>query len=78
VHIQEKSTRNFKIQTPLYLPNGDRLGKLFCTILFKTLEFGGVGHLQIPKKKPKLGHMIGETGYYPSFNEVHSTYELLQ
>jgi hypothetical protein len=54
VHIQEKSTRNCKSQTPLYLPNGDRLGKCFYIILFKTLENRGVGHLQIPKKKTKI------------------------
>jgi hypothetical protein len=50
MHIQEKSTKTWKSQTPPYPSNGDRLGKYFYTILFKTLENGGVGHLQIPKK----------------------------
>jgi hypothetical protein len=54
LHIQEKSTKKCKSQTPLYLSNSDRLGKLFCAIFFKTLE-NGVDHLQIFKKKPKLG-----------------------
>jgi hypothetical protein len=52
---QKKSTKNWKNQTPPYLSNGDTLGKCFCTIMFKTLENWGVGHLQIPKKKPTLG-----------------------
>jgi hypothetical protein len=40
---------------PPYLSNADTLGKFFCTIMFKTLQNGGVGHLQIPKKTPTLG-----------------------
>jgi hypothetical protein len=55
MNIPKKSTKNWKSQTPPYLSNGDRLGKFFCTIMFKTLENGGVGHLQIPREKPKLG-----------------------
>jgi hypothetical protein len=43
-----------KSNPPPYLPNGDRLGEVFCTIMFRTLKNGGVGHLQIHKKKPQL------------------------
>ncbi len=50
-----KVNQELKKSNPLYLPNGDKLGKFFCTILFKTLKNGGVHHFQIPKKKPKLG-----------------------
>jgi hypothetical protein len=35
---------------PPYLPNGEGLWWVFHTIGFTTLENGGVGHLQIPKK----------------------------
>jgi hypothetical protein len=45
-----KVNQGLESQTPPYLSNGDRLGKYFCTIRFKTFENGGVGHLQIPKK----------------------------
>jgi hypothetical protein len=55
VRKQKKSTKNCKSQTPPYLSNGDSVGKFFCTIMFKTLENGGVGHLQIPKRKANLG-----------------------
>jgi hypothetical protein len=49
-----KVNQGLESQTPPYLPNGDRLGKLFYTTLLKTLENGRVGHLQIPKKKLKI------------------------
>jgi hypothetical protein len=55
VTAQEKSTTDSKVNPPPYLTNGDRLGKFFSTIMFRTLENGEVGHLQIPKKKSKLG-----------------------
>jgi hypothetical protein len=51
-----------KISHPLYLPNGDRLGKNKCTIGFRTLENGGVGHLKTPKKKLNFG---GDTHVTP-------------
>jgi len=44
-----------KISHPPYLPNGDRLGKNKCSIGFKTLKNGGVGHLKTPKQKPNFG-----------------------
>jgi hypothetical protein len=50
-----KVNQRLKSQTPPYLPNVDRLGKYFYTIGFKTHDNGEVGHIQIPKKKPKLG-----------------------
>jgi hypothetical protein len=37
-------------QTPPYLPNGDSVEECFYIIGFRTLENGGVGHLQISKK----------------------------
>jgi len=46
---RKSQPRPRKVKPP-YPSNGDRLGKYFCTILFKTLENGRVGHLQIPKK----------------------------
>jgi hypothetical protein len=47
---QEKSTTDWKSQTPPYLPNGDSVEEFFYIIGFGTLENGGVGHLQIYKK----------------------------
>jgi hypothetical protein len=44
-----------EISYPPYLSNGDKLGKFYCTIGFRTLENGGVGHLKTPKKKPNFG-----------------------
>jgi hypothetical protein len=48
-----KVNQGLESQTPPYLPNGDTLEEFFHTIAFKTLENGGVGHLQIFKKKPQ-------------------------
>jgi hypothetical protein len=48
---QEKSTKDWEIQTPPYLPNGDSVEEFFYIIGFRTLENGGVGHLQIYKRK---------------------------
>ncbi len=45
-----KVNQSLKSQTPPYLPNGDSVGKCFYIIGFITLENGGVGRLQIPKK----------------------------
>jgi len=45
-----KVKQRLKSQTPPYLPNGDSVGKCSYIIGFITLENGGVGHLQIPKK----------------------------
>jgi hypothetical protein len=45
-------------QTPPYLPNGEGLEKFYYIIGFRTLENGGIGHLQIPKKKPKLDQNV--------------------
>jgi hypothetical protein len=44
-----------EISHPPYLPNGDRLKEFYCTIGFRTLENGGVGHLKTQKKKPNFG-----------------------
>jgi hypothetical protein len=52
---QEKSTKDSKSQTPPYLPNGDSVEEFFYIIGFRTLENGGVGHLQIYKKKLQSG-----------------------
>jgi hypothetical protein len=44
-----------EISYPLYLPNGDRLGKFYYTIAFRTLENGGGGRsLQNPKKETQF------------------------
>ncbi len=37
-------------QTPTYLPNGDSVKGFFYIIAFKTLQNGGVGHLEISNK----------------------------
>jgi hypothetical protein len=42
--------QGLKNQTPPYLPNGDNVKGFFYIIGFRTLENGGVGHLQISKK----------------------------
>jgi len=44
-----------EISYPLYLSNGDRLGKFYSTIAYITLENGGACHFKIPKKKPNFG-----------------------
>jgi hypothetical protein len=56
-----KVNQSLKSQTPPYLPNGDSLGKCFYIIGFITLENGGVGRLQIPKKKPQWGQNAHQT-----------------
>jgi hypothetical protein len=48
---QKKSTKDWKSQTPPYLPNGDNVGEFSYIIAFRIFENGGVGHLQISKKK---------------------------
>jgi hypothetical protein len=50
-----KVNQRLESQTPPYLPNGDSVGELFYIIGFRTLENGGVGHLQILKKKSQSG-----------------------
>jgi len=42
---------DWESQTPPYLPNGDSVEEFFYIIGVTTLENGGVGHLQIYKKK---------------------------
>ncbi len=49
------SIRPPEISHPAYLSNGDRLSKFYCTIGFRTLINGGVGHLKAQKKKPNFG-----------------------
>jgi hypothetical protein len=49
----KKVNQGLKSQTPPYLPNGDSVGEFFYIVGFRTLEDGGVGHLQISKKKPQ-------------------------
>jgi hypothetical protein len=49
-----KVNQRLESQTPPYLPNGDRLGKFYYTIGFRTLINGGVGHLKTQKKNPIL------------------------
>jgi len=44
-----------EISRPPYLPNGDSVGEFYCTIGFRTLKNGGVGHFKTPKKKPNFG-----------------------
>jgi hypothetical protein len=50
-----------KSTPPPYLPNGDTLEEFFHTIAFKTLQKGGVGRLQILKKKAQSGQNAHET-----------------
>jgi hypothetical protein len=44
-----------EISHPPYLSNGDALKAFYCTIGFRTLENGGVGHFKTQKKKPNFG-----------------------
>jgi hypothetical protein len=46
----EKSTKGLQKSNPPYLPNGDSVEEFFYIIGFRTLENGGVAHLQISKK----------------------------
>jgi hypothetical protein len=59
---------------PPYLPNGDKLGKYFYTIGFKTHENGKVGHLQIPKKRSKLGQNAHVTQKPQIFNILQTVH----
>ncbi len=56
-----KVNQGLKSQTPPYLPNGDSVSKFFYIIGFRTLENGGVGHLQICKKKLQWGQNAHQT-----------------
>ncbi len=47
---RKSQPKDYKSQTPPYLPNGDSVEEFFYIIGFRTLENGGVGHLQISKK----------------------------
>ncbi len=70
----EKVNQRLKSQTPPYLPNGDRLWWDYYTFGFKTLENGGVGHLQIQKKKPQLGpnaHVTQKPQIFNIFQTLH-------
>jgi hypothetical protein len=69
-----KVNQDLEKSNPPYPSNGDRLGKYFCTILFKTLENGGVGHLQIPKKNSKSGqnaHVTQKPQIFNIFQTLH-------
>ncbi len=57
---QEKSTRDKKVNPP-YPPNGDNVGEFLYIIGFKTLENGGVGHVQILKPTPRSGQNTHQT-----------------
>ncbi len=56
-----KLNQRLKSQTPPYLPNGDSVSKFFYIIGFRTLENGGVGHLQISNKKLQWGQNAHQT-----------------
>jgi hypothetical protein len=60
-HKTGKVNQGLKSQTPQYLPNGDTLEEFFHTIAFRTLQNGGVGHLQISKNKVQSGQNAHET-----------------
>jgi hypothetical protein len=68
VKKEEKSTKDWESQTPPYLPNGDRLGEFFFSIMFRNLINGGVGHFQIPKRNPQLGQNARVTKKLQIFN----------
>ncbi len=59
--LPRKVNQGLKSQTPPYLPNGDSVSKFFYIIGFRTLENGGVGHLQISKKKLQWGQNAHQT-----------------
>jgi hypothetical protein len=70
----EKVNQGLKSQTHPYLPNGEGLWWFFHTIGFKKLENGGVGHLQIPKKKSQLGpngHVTQKPEIFYIFQTLH-------
>jgi hypothetical protein len=48
--LPRKSQPGTEKSNPPYLPNGDSVKEFFYIIGFRTLENGGVGHLQISKK----------------------------
>jgi hypothetical protein len=60
-HKTKKVNQGLESQTPPYLPNGDSVGEFFYINGFKTVENGGVGPLQIPKKKPQSGQNAHQT-----------------
>ncbi len=44
-----------EISHPSYLPNCDSVGEFYCTIGFRALENGGVGHFKTQKEKLNFG-----------------------
>jgi hypothetical protein len=69
-----KVNQKLEKSNPPYLPNGDRLWWVFCTIGFTTLENGGVGHLQIQKNKSQLGpnaHVTQKPQIFNIFQTLH-------
>jgi len=77
----KKVNQGLKSQTPPpYLPNGEGLWWVFHTIGFKTLENGGVGDLQIPKKKPQLGpnaHVTQKPEIFYIFQTLHFSAKII-
>jgi hypothetical protein len=71
---RKKSTNDLESQTPPYLPNGDRLGEFFCSIMFRNLINEGVGHLQIPKRNPQLGQNAHVTKKFQIFNILQTSH----
>jgi hypothetical protein len=70
----KKVNQGLQSQTPPYLPNGDTLWWVFYIIGFKTLENGGVGHLEIPKTKLQLGPNAHVTQKPQIFNIFQTLY----
>jgi hypothetical protein len=58
---RKSQLRTGKVKPPPYLPNGDSVEEFFYIIGFRTLENGGVGHLQIYLKKSQSGQNAHET-----------------
>jgi hypothetical protein len=56
-----KVNQRLKSQTSPYLPNGDSVEEFFYIIGFRTLENGGVGHLQISKTTSWSGQNAHQT-----------------
>jgi hypothetical protein len=57
----KKINQRQKSQTPPYLPNGDSVREFFYIVGFKTLENGGIGHLQISKPAPQSNQNAHQT-----------------
>ncbi len=71
---QKKSTRDWKVKPTHIFQMVKDYGGFFTPLDSKNLKMGGVGHLQIPKKKSQLGpngHVTQKPEIFYIFQTLH-------